>query len=221
MAGRKKKGKNGIQGFSQRLSEARSGQYTQAKLAEIVGVSDQTIKKYEGGERQPDSFDIIVALAKALHVTTDYLLGASSEQNAKVRDIASFIGVSQPAATKLDELARNNDQRILPLNALILNHRFESLIYSLWVLHEEARNVQAQVRAGNFVRSSANNFKERTISGSELLQYDLDRATNLARELFAEICMVNESSAEYDSAIYTELEAEYIKQVGDTENGEE
>ena len=51
MAGRKKKGKNAIQGFSRRLSESRRGQYTQAQLAEIVDVSDQTIKKYEAGER--------------------------------------------------------------------------------------------------------------------------------------------------------------------------
>ena len=220
MAGRKKKGKNAIQGFSRRLSESRRGQYTQAQLAEIVDVSDQTIKKYEAGERQPDSFDIIVALAKALHVTTDYLLGASSEQNAKVRDIASFIGVSQPAAEKLDELARRNGQRTFPLNALIMNHRFEELIYLLWILHEESRIVQAQVETEDLGRPHCYDFKERTLSGSALLQYDLDRVTNLARELFAEICMVNDATAKHDSAVYEALEAEYLKQVGGDKNGE-
>ena len=97
---------------------------------------------------------------------------------------------------------------------------FEELIYLLWILHEESRIVQAQVETEDLGRPHCYDFKERTLSGSALLQYDLDRVTNLARELFAEICMVNDATAKHDSAVYEALEAEYLKQVGGDKNGE-
>ena len=164
MAGRKPKGKNAIQGFSQRLAEARRGQYTQAQLGEIVGLSDQTIKKYEGGSRQPDSFEIIVALAKALNVTTDYLLGASLEQNAKMRDVANYIGVSQKAAAKLDSLYKDHN-RMLPLNGIILHRNFETMLYQLWVLHDESMAVCTAAESGNIGKAEKHTPPHRATGG--------------------------------------------------------
>lgn len=221
MAGRKPKGKNAIHGFSRRLAAARQGQYTQAQLGELVGLSEQTIRKYESGGRQPDEFDTIVALSKALHVSTDYLLGASSEQNEKMRDVASFIGVSQPAAAKLDRLQKESGGRLLPLNGLIMHRNFEVLLSKLWVLHEEAVAVKMSNPQETGKKTGSNTLVERTISGSDLLRYDLDNVINVARELFEEICMVRDATEKWDKAVIEELLSEYdlrVEESGGKEN---
>lgn len=219
MAGRKAKGKNPTDGFSQRLAEARRGQYTQAQLAEIVGLEEQTIRKYEGGSRQPDKFEIIVALAKALNVSTDYLLGASLEQNAKMRDVANYIGVSQKAAAKLDSLYKDHN-RMLPLNGIILHRNFETMLYQLWVLHDESMAVRTAAESGNIGKAEKHTLTERSISGSDLLRHDLDRVTMIARELFSEICMVDEASEKWDRVIADSLLNEYKQQTENRKNVE-
>lgn len=219
MAGRKAKGKNAIQGFSQRLAKARRGQYTQAQLGEIVGVEAQTIKNYERGTRQPDSFEIIVDLAKALHVSTDYLLGKDLEQNAKMRDVANYIGVSQKAAAKLDSLYKDHN-RMLPLNGIILHRNFETMLYQLWVLHDESMAVCTAAESGNIGKAEKHTLTERSISGSELLRHDLDMVTMIARELFSEICMVDEASEKWDRVIADSLLNEYKQQTESRKNVE-
>ena len=47
---------------------------TQNELAERLGVSQQTISKYENGSREPD-LENLIRMSKIFHVTTDYLLG--------------------------------------------------------------------------------------------------------------------------------------------------
>lgn len=49
---------------------------TQSELAELLGVSQQTISKYENGSREPD-LENLIRMSKIFHVTTDYLLGLS------------------------------------------------------------------------------------------------------------------------------------------------
>jgi len=49
---------------------------SQAELAEKLGISQQTISKYENGTRQPD-FNILKFIADFFDVSTDYLLGRS------------------------------------------------------------------------------------------------------------------------------------------------
>ena len=50
---------------------------SQGQLGELIGVSDATICNYEKGSRKP-SIEKIVAIANALNVTIDYLLGHSA-----------------------------------------------------------------------------------------------------------------------------------------------
>lgn len=219
MAGREPKGKDAFHGFSRRLADVRKGQYTQAELGELVGLSEQTIRKYESGARQPDDFDIIVKLAKALHVSTDYLLGASLEQNAKMRDVASFIGVSQPAAAKLERLQREHNGKLLPLNGLIMHRDFEVLLSELWVLHEESTAVKMSNPHENRKKISHYSLVERTISGSELLRHDLDNVMYVARELFEEICMVKDAAEKWDKAVEERLLSEYDSRIGGNPDG--
>ena len=70
--------------FGERLIEARKRQHmTQADLAEKVGMSRSGIGGYEK-EGKDASYEVLVKLARALGVTTDFLLG--------IDDSAGWVG---------------------------------------------------------------------------------------------------------------------------------
>ena len=52
----------------------------QIDVAHATGIDQKTLSNYETGKTNPDSFAII-ALAKFFHVTTDYLLGITSNRS--------------------------------------------------------------------------------------------------------------------------------------------
>ena len=53
---------------------------TQRKLAKQVGTTEASISRYIKGDRVPKG-PIVANIAKALHTTTDYLLGNEKESN--------------------------------------------------------------------------------------------------------------------------------------------
>lgn len=53
--------------------------YTQAQLAQKLGITKSVISAYETGIRLP-SYDILIHIAKIFNVTTDYLLGLENKQ---------------------------------------------------------------------------------------------------------------------------------------------
>ncbi|MDO4325146.1 MAG: helix-turn-helix domain-containing protein [bacterium] len=55
-----------------------SSGYTQAEIAEKLGVSRSTIGMYETGAREPD-FETLEAIADLFNVDTDYLLGRTNK----------------------------------------------------------------------------------------------------------------------------------------------
>ena len=66
---------------------------TQSQLAALINVSNKTISRWETGEGYPE-ISLLLPLAKALGVTTDYLLGAACEQETPAQTPAS--GENQP-----------------------------------------------------------------------------------------------------------------------------
>ena len=60
------------------LREARKG-LTQEKVAKLVNIDTSAITRYENGITEP-SLNTLIKLAKALNVSTDYLLGVEHEQ---------------------------------------------------------------------------------------------------------------------------------------------
>lgn len=65
--------------FRARLASARDARdISQGELAKKAGLPASSISHFEGGGRKP-SFDNLNRLADALNVTTDYLLGRSSD----------------------------------------------------------------------------------------------------------------------------------------------
>jgi transcriptional regulator with XRE-family HTH domain len=53
--------------------------FTQAQLAQKLGLTKSVISAYETGLRMP-SYDVLIAIAKIFKVSTDYLLGLEQKQ---------------------------------------------------------------------------------------------------------------------------------------------
>jgi len=63
------------QGFGERLAQLRKAAgYTQQQLADEIGASRRQVAYYEGESEHPPA-SLLIALARALNVTTDELLG--------------------------------------------------------------------------------------------------------------------------------------------------
>jgi len=68
-----------------RIKEARENAgYSQKELAEIIGVAPNTFHGYESGKHDPKS-DLLVKIANACNVSTDFLLGATKELQEKTK----------------------------------------------------------------------------------------------------------------------------------------
>ncbi|MDR3293417.1 MAG: helix-turn-helix domain-containing protein [Clostridiales bacterium] len=67
----------------QRIKELRKEfGMSQKDLADKIGVAQNTVAQYENGTAKT-SLDVIVKLAIALRITTDYLLGLEDESGLK------------------------------------------------------------------------------------------------------------------------------------------
>jgi len=72
--------------IGQRIKDLRKkNDLTQEKLADYLGVTYQSVSKWECGISMPD-LALIVPLARVLHVTTDELLGMSSGERDELRE---------------------------------------------------------------------------------------------------------------------------------------
>ena len=77
-----------IQGLGKRLKTQRElKKLSQKQVAEIINVSASIVSNYENGERTP-SLESLVALARTLNCSTDYLLGFEKIEHDKLLDIS-------------------------------------------------------------------------------------------------------------------------------------
>lgn len=76
--------------FKERLKAARTLRgLNQAELATKAGLPAASVSHFESGPRKP-SFDNLKALASALNVTTDYLLGRSDTPGASAETVGQL-----------------------------------------------------------------------------------------------------------------------------------
>lgn len=73
-------GKNDIENMNRLSLLRKSHNMSQAELAEKLGVTQQTISKYENGSREPDT-ETLKLLSSIFNVSIDYLLGATNIRN--------------------------------------------------------------------------------------------------------------------------------------------
>ena len=89
--------------IGQRIKELRNElDITQNKLADVLGVTQDSISLWENGKRVPDTQYIIV-LAKFFDVTSDYILGLSDD----------FSGVKFGHEGKVQEWLDSDEHRVL------------------------------------------------------------------------------------------------------------
>lgn len=62
--------------------------YTQASLAQKLGLTKSVINAYETGLRMP-SYDILIAIAKIFKVTTDYLLRLENKREVDLSGLTN------------------------------------------------------------------------------------------------------------------------------------
>ncbi len=67
---------------------------TQQVMADAVGIHVNSLKKYEAGQAQP-SIDVLMKIAKAMHVSTDFLLFEEHERGPSDDIALQFEAVSQ------------------------------------------------------------------------------------------------------------------------------
>lgn len=74
--------------FGNRLRQLRKERkLTQKELAGRIGVKNSVISFYEVGDRTP-SLEVLVKLSKALHVSTDVLLGLDKGETVDVAGLS-------------------------------------------------------------------------------------------------------------------------------------
>ncbi|WP_024861693.1 helix-turn-helix domain-containing protein [Ruminococcus flavefaciens] len=89
---------------------------TQREVAEAIGTDQQTLRRYEHGDRRPD-IEILSRLANYFNVSTDYLLGLTDYNTLSIeeRNACEYIGLSKETIqallfwSKSDELKAMKD----------------------------------------------------------------------------------------------------------------
>lgn len=93
--------------FGKRLKELRNNAHlTQKQLGDMIGLSKTVISYYELGSRAP-SPEVLIKLAKILHVTTDYLLGIEEKGDPTV-NVSGLTDEEINAIERLIHLMRND-----------------------------------------------------------------------------------------------------------------
>lgn len=114
---------------NERIGDLRTSRGLQQKeLAEMIGVSSSQLSRIENGETTNINADTIAKLAKALRVSTDYILGLTTVSVPKSYDITE-LGLSEGAVKTLLTLKSSGAAPIL--NRLLEHKRFPTLIYQI------------------------------------------------------------------------------------------
>lgn len=99
---------------------------TKLKLSQTTGIPQSQLSRIESGKITHISSDILIKLAKAFNVSTDYILGLTTVRSPKNYDI-SELGLSEKAVKAI--ISRKIDVDIL--NQLLKHKNFPYLIYMI------------------------------------------------------------------------------------------
>jgi len=112
---------SGIEIFAFRLRELMTESKTsQGELASAIGITRQAVSKYMNSSTLPDC-QTLVKIARHFNVSTDFLLGltAVKTNNADVKSVCEFTGLSDEAVKHLHNAKENGDNKSTLINALM------------------------------------------------------------------------------------------------------
>lgn len=115
--------------FGERLLKLREERNeTQDQLAKAVGITRQSLSRYETNERTPN-IELIYNIAKHYNVSADYLLGLSEVQSLdnRVQAACEVTGLSNAAIAKLQYIYENADKYTTNRVECISNSSYSSL----------------------------------------------------------------------------------------------
>lgn len=108
----------------------------QKELARAIGVTDNTISYFCGGKRTPN-LQQIIAIAKELNVSTDYLLGLSGTPSVDedVQAACKTTGLSEESVKLLHDMRGRAESlfQIAELNKLLLSPHFFKILNLLFM----------------------------------------------------------------------------------------
>ena len=88
-----------------------SSGYTQADIAEKLGISKSTISMYENGNREPD-FETLELIADFFNVDIDYLLGRTDKTTLLPETIGSYY-LNEDARELAEFMFKNPEYKVL------------------------------------------------------------------------------------------------------------
>ena len=88
-----------------------SSGYTQADIAEKLGISKSTISMYENGNREPD-FETLELIADFFNVDIDYLLGRTDKTTLRPETIGSYY-LNEDARELAEFMFKNPEYKVL------------------------------------------------------------------------------------------------------------
>ncbi len=74
--------------------------YTQAKVSELLNISQQTYSDYENNKTEPN-YETLLKIAELFNVSTDYLLGRTDELGSVVMPSAPAMGEGERELLRL------------------------------------------------------------------------------------------------------------------------
>lgn len=173
--------------FGERLLNLREErEETQADLAKAIGITRQSLSRYETNERTPN-IDLIFRVAKHYNVSADYLLGLSKVQSLDndIQIACKVTGLTEESIKKLQEIKKLiNGKTISSKYKEDVSNVKESIAYKskeLQLLFE--RNTGLNDKLDKYISSlpisagcDANREKDELLEKAFLLQVSLDNA---------------------------------------------
>lgn len=128
-----------LEEIGERIKNKREGlKITQKQLSDIVSVSQESIGKFETGQRSP--YEHLGAIAEALHTSRYFLLTGFDDDNA---GIAAETGLSNEAISYLRQAKSRlkalwGYKETEPINALLGTEQGKRIIEEIWLyLHTD------------------------------------------------------------------------------------
>lgn len=132
------------------MNQMRSGQLiaqkrkernlTQEQLAELIGVSNKTISKWERGKCMPD-YDVVEALCDQLHITLDQLIKGEEKSDVSIAD-------GEDIRQMLREMRKHREKKMQMSGMLFLAMGVLSLILSQVLGDSDAQRILAGFMLG-------------------------------------------------------------------------
>lgn len=173
--------------FEQRLIKLREEKgYSQDELASKVGVTQQTLSRYEKGQRQA-TIEFVVKAARIFNVSTDYLLGFSdnSTTNPDIKNACEVTGLSERVINNITDFQK---LKILPEIKDFWNNNMDDIIENDYFLGLYFNIANMYIASKEYVESVLNGTDQKEIIGKETMyKVEVFQCTETFRKLIDDL----------------------------------